>query len=206
MGFKDKLGQMASSAMNSAKETTINAVNSAAEKHEIKKTIKTIGPLQVREEEKLFHITGKMIRNEKKSHGLTKAVLATATMGMSSAVNKAIKQNELSNEWFEFDDLIGYELLEDDNQVVTGGVGKALVGGLIFGGAGAIAGAAAGTKKHTRKVETLLIKVTLNSFDTPSIIIPLITGGVKTDSPVYKSAYVQAQQILATLDVITHNK
>lgn len=63
-------------------------------------------------------------------------------MGMSLAAEKLIggnKQKVGSKEWLDFSDLLNYDLLEDESLVTSGGVGQALIGGALFGGAGAIA-------------------------------------------------------------------
>lgn len=52
---------------------------------------------------------------------------------------------------FEYASLIKYEYKEGENTISVGGsgVGRAIVGGVLFGGAGAIVGAA--TKKNNKK-------------------------------------------------------
>ena len=96
--------------------------------------------------------------------------------------------------------------MEDDSIVTSGGVGQALIGGAIFGAAGAIAGGITGKRVQKKKIESLYIKITLNTFNNPCLLIPLITKPIKTNSKEYQSAFNEAHQILSTLDVITHNK
>lgn len=110
-----------------------------------------------------------------------------------------------TNKWFPFSALISYELLEDDSLVTSGGVGQALIGGAVFGGAGAVAGAITGKRTQKKKVESLYIKVTLNDFNTPCILIPLITKPMKTSSKEYQVAFEESHKILSVLDVIAHN-
>lgn len=61
-------------------------------------------------------------------------------------------------------------------------------------------------KSPEEKVESMIIKVTVNNFDSPCIMIPLITKSTKTNSKEYQTAFNEAHNILAALDVITHNK
>lgn len=89
--------------------------------------------------------------------------------------------------------------------VTRGGVGQALIGGVLFGGVGAIAGGITGKRKSKKKIESMIIKVTLNSFEVPCIMIPLITKSTKIGSKEYANALEEAQSILSILDVITHN-
>ena len=135
--------------------------------------------------------------------------MALSTMGMSLAAEKMItggKNKADMNKWYPFSDLVSYDLLEDDAIVTSGGVGQALVGGAVFGGVGAVAGAITGKRVQKKRVDSLYIKVTLNNFDTPCILIPLITKPTKTNSKEYKTAFEEAHRILSILDVITHNQ
>lgn len=139
-----------------------------------------------------------------------KGVMAVGTFGMSVAAEKIVgggnKQKVGNKEWLDFSDLISYDLLEDDSLVTSGGVGQALIGGALFGGFGAVAGGITGKKVQKKKVESMIIKVTVNNFGSPCIMIPLITKSTKTNSKEYQTAFNEAHNILAALDVITHNK
>ncbi len=57
-----------------------------------------------------------------------------------------------------FEDIIDYELLEDGDLQIKGGLGSALAGGLTFGAAGAIVGASVGKKKTTSNCFSMSIK------------------------------------------------
>ena len=50
---------------------------------------------------------------------------------------------------YSFDDIVAFELLEDGNSITKGGTGRAIAGGLLFGGIGAIVGGSTG--KRSRK-------------------------------------------------------
>lgn len=176
-----------------------------------KAAIKKVGPVQVDTQKRLFRISGSVAVNGKKD-GLMKTMfkgtMAVGTMGMSVAAGKLMggKKKVGSKEWFEFDDLVGYELMQDDSVVVSGGVGQALIGGALFGGFGAVAGAVSGKRTSKKKIESLYLKITMNTFDMPCVMLPLITKPTKIDSKEYKNAFNQAHEILSMLDVITHNK
>lgn len=176
------------------------------------KTTKKIGPVQIDEVNRLFRINGTIAVNGKKSSimGATfKGMMAVGTMGMSVAAEKALglgKKKIGSKDWYEFSDLVSYDLLEDDSIVTSGGVGQALIGGALFGGFGAVAGGITGKRTQKKKVDSIYIKVTLNDFNNPCVMIPLITKSIKTNSKEYKNAFNDAHQILAIFDVITHNQ
>lgn len=170
-----------------------------------------IGPVQIDENNKMFRILGSVPVNGKKDSigkSLFKGMMAISTVGMSVAAEKMIgvgnKQKVGDKTWLKFTDLINYELLEDDSVVTSGGVGQALIGGALFGGAGAIAGGITGKRVQKKKVESLIVKVTLNNFDCPCLLIPLITKSTKTNSSEYTTAFNLAHQILSALDVIAH--
>lgn len=152
---------------------------------------------------------------EKKSGGikkLAKGGLAVMTMGVSIAAEAAIKgaakgiSSLVGNgEYFKFDQLISFELLEDDQSVTSGGVGSAVVGAAVFGVAGAVVGSITGAKKTKKVVNTMIVKITTNDFNYPCIMISLLDKPVKTTSKEYQQAFSEAHQIISLLDVIAHN-
>lgn len=66
-----------------------------------------------------------------------------------------------------FSDVIDYELLEDGTSIIKGGLGSAIVGGALFGGVGALVGAAVGGKKQKEIIESMKISITLNDTLRP---------------------------------------
>ena len=198
-----KMMNMVQSGIQTALENNKNAIH----------VTKTVGPVQIDEPHQKFRINGSVSVNGKKDglgKSMFKGVMAVGTLGMSVAAEKIVgggnKQKVGNKEWLDFSDLISYDLLEDDSLVTSGGVGQALIGGALFGGFGAVAGGITGKKVQKKKVESMIIKVTVNNFDSPCIMIPLITKSTKTNSKEYQTAFNEAHNILAALDVITHNK
>lgn len=173
------------------------------------KCTKKIGPLEVDADNKLFRIKGQTDKGfETKKHGLLKGIMAISTAGMSTIAEKAAKgiTKNINKKEYNFSDLNSFELMEDDSQVTSGGVGQALVGGLLFDGAGLIAGGVTGKRKTKKVVESMFIKLHINDFNNPLIMIPLITEKTKINSKEYKEAFNLANQLIAMLDLITHNK
>lgn len=155
----------------------------------------------------------------KKSGGLLKnsfkATLAVSTWGMSLLVpGGGFNGGKKKTGWIPFEDLVSYELLQNDDVVVSGGVGQAIIGGVVgaallgplYGAAGMIAGGATAKRTSSTKINSLAVRITLNSFDMPCCFVYLIEKPTKNNSKAYREAVENAQQLLSTLDLIVHNK
>ncbi|SJW51811.1 Uncharacterised protein [Clostridioides difficile] len=103
---------------------------------------------------------------------------------------------------YNYSDVIEYELLENGETVTKGGIGRALAGGALFGGVGAVVGGV--TAKRTTKafIDSLKIKITLNNLSNPNVYVNLIQLRTKSNSSIYKMAYSSAQEILSILAII----
>lgn len=101
--------------------------------------------------------------------------------------------------------ILDYELLEDGSSVTKGGasIGRAVVGGAIFGPAGLIIGGVTGKRKQKDFCTTMQIKITLNSTTKPTAYVKFITSKTKKTSLLYKMACKNAQEVLSLLNVIT---
>lgn len=104
-----------------------------------------------------------------------------------------------------FEDLVSYELIINNQAVVSGGVGQALIAGAMFGPIGAVAGGVVSKRKTTSKILNMTVRVTSNDFNKPVVFIDLIRKPVKNTSKEYKEAIENAQRIMGALDVIVHN-
>ena len=101
---------------------------------------------------------------------------------------------------FMYNEILDFEVLEDGTSITKGGFGKALVGGAVFGLAGAIAG---GTSKKSKQVCTKLeIKITTKNIDYPIMYINLINTEFKKDGFVYKTASKSVQNILSKFQLV----
>lgn len=121
--------------------------------------------------------------------------------------NKLFKvKNASCDKIFNFSDIIDFELLEDDISLASGGLGRALVGGVALGGAGAVVGAVTGKKTTKRKVTKLIVKITMNDFDFPCIMISLINKPIKNTSKDYQKLFNEAHQIISMLNVMVNNR
>lgn len=227
MGLFDKAKEMAGSAVGAAGDMAMRKADEAkqsqmakAERKELDRQAKSSSKALQEEYRKAFRVTNDMgdvsidsanmlfkVRRAsadipKQSGAMMKAFKATAaisTMGASVALEHAMKP---SDRIFRFDEIRSFELLEDDSQVVGGGVGMALVGGAFFGAAGAIAGSVAGKKKTKKTCDSMLLRIDLNDFDMPCVIIPYIKKTVKKTSNEYRKALSEAQQTISCLQMI----
>lgn len=106
---------------------------------------------------------------------------------------------------FSYSSILNFELLEDGNTISKGGTGRAVVGGALFGGVGAIVGATTGSKKSQTICTKLQIKITTNNQDRPLFYINFINGvEYKKNSFLYKQLFDNAQSILSKLQIITN--
>mgnify|MGYP002753835501 FL=1 len=169
-----------------------------------------VGPLEIDRYNRTYRIHG--AQKEKGSSGLVggaikgtaKATLAVSTMGLS-LIPSLVKKNKNDTDWYSFEDLVSYELIVNNQTVVSGGVGQALVAGAMFGPIGAVAGGIVSKRKSTSKILNMTVRVTSNDFNKPVIFIDLIRKPVKNTSKEYKEAVENAQRIMGALDVIVHN-
>lgn len=102
---------------------------------------------------------------------------------------------------YRYEDIINYELLETGNSVSKGGVGRAVVGGALFGDVGAVVGASTGHKNKST-CSSLKVKITTNDVQNPDLYITLLSKESRKDSPMYNHAMRQAQEIISLLDII----
>lgn len=98
-----------------------------------------------------------------------------------------------------YEDLLSFELFENNNSVAKGGLGRAMVGGLLFGSAGAIVGGL--TRKQQNLCSSMVIHLTFRSA-VASADIRLVTSPIKTDSITYRACQINAQNILSELQRI----
>lgn len=99
---------------------------------------------------------------------------------------------------YEYDDIVSYSLIEDNKTITKGGasIGRAVVGGVLFGGVGAVIGGTTGSKTSETKCNTRQIKITLRNADKPAVYITFVKGGstVRNTDP---------QDVLSMLDIMT---
>ncbi|HAU5240603.1 TPA: SHOCT domain-containing protein [Clostridioides difficile] len=105
----------------------------------------------------------------------------------------------------KFDEILEFELLEDGETIVKGGLGSAITGGVLLGGTGAVVGGITGKKTSRKVVEIFKIKITVKDINNPIEYINLINTRTKTNSSIYQNACNEAQEILSVLSIIVKN-
>ncbi|WP_251861041.1 hypothetical protein [Clostridium sp. Marseille-Q2269] len=132
----------------------------------------------------------------------------------TSEVNGYIKFNDNTKQMLispkfnpkivNYSDVLDFELIENGKTVVTkGGLGRAVAGGVLFGGVGAIVGGATGKKKSITSVSGLKIKLVVKDMNNPNLYINIITTPTKIDTFVYRTSYEIAEKILSMLQIVT---
>ncbi len=106
-----------------------------------------------------------------------------------------------NTDYFKYSDIVSFDLLEDGENVSKGGLGRAVAGGLLFGGVGAIVGGVTGAKTTKNVCNSLQIKITLRNSYQQTVYIPFISMSTKTSSFEYKTAYKNAQETLSALQL-----
>lgn len=107
-----------------------------------------------------------------------------------------------------YDYIVGYNYLEDEKKYGIGStIGKAAVGGILFGGAGAVIGALTNTNQ-SRKVRSMEIQLTLKNGKTIEYFPISIYKGdpIKVTSSYYKDKLNVGNKIMILLDEIINGK
>jgi hypothetical protein len=110
-----------------------------------------------------------------------------------------------TGECLPFSDLANFELNEDGETISKGGLGKAVAGGLLLGGVGAVVGGVTGKKKHKSLVNSMYIRISLKNRWIKTLKIDLIKASTKKSSGIYKIAKQSADEIISTLEMISCN-
>ncbi len=126
---------------------------------------------------------------------------ATKVVGQI-AIDENNKLFQCKGNLFAFDNLLSYELLEDGSSIQKGGLGRAVTGGLLFGGVGAIVGGVTGKKKSKNICNSMQLRVSFKNAHTDMLYIPFISTETKTSSFIYKAAQSNAQQCITALELI----
>lgn len=116
------------------------------------------------------------------------------------------KTSSAKNVVFSYSDILDFELLENGEAITKSGLGSAVVGGVLFGGVGAVVGSTVGKKQTKREITEYRIKITTNNLYYPSLYINFLTSGkVKEGSVLYNLNVDSAQKILSVLTQITNS-
>ena len=112
-----------------------------------------------------------------------------------------IFKSKKNQDLYYYNQIVDFELQEDGESIAKGGLGRAVAGGLLFGGVGAIVGGVTGGKKTKSVCKSLKIKITFRNNPRQTEYIPFITTETKTGGFIYKTAYQSAQDTLSALQI-----
>lgn len=97
-----------------------------------------------------------------------------------------------------YDDIVDFEYRENGDQIMTGRGLQTAVGGIAFGGLGALVGMS-GKRKTKQMVKQMQIVIKLDNLTMQHLKIDLITREIKKESPDYKQKLEKADQIIEAL-------
>lgn len=102
---------------------------------------------------------------------------------------------------FRHDELAHFELLEDGNSVSSGGLARSAVGGVLFGGVGAVVGAVTGEKTTKKALTSLEVVIILNNPYRKKVTINCmgLDKKVKSGSMMYKQYMQEAHNLMMFL-------
>lgn len=137
---------------------------------------------------------------------------STKSIANSSASDYAIYIDEVNRkimftnfitkarQLYRFNEIIECSILEDGAAVQTGGVGRAVAGGIIAGGVGAVVGAS--TRKTTPTIYSLSIRIVTTNIQCALYEIPIITSKTEKDTSSFREKYQFAQEVYAVVNSI----
>ena len=112
-----------------------------------------------------------------------------------------ITKSKKNKDAYYYSQIVDYELLEDGETITKGGLGRAVAGGVLFGGIGAIVGGVTGSKKTKGVCQSLQIKITFRNSPKQTEYLQFLSAETKKNSIVYKAAYQSAQNTISAIQV-----
>ena len=103
---------------------------------------------------------------------------------------------------FNYSDLVSFELKEDNNSIISGRAGSSVIGGLLFGGLGAIAGSSGSRKISETSCSSMILFIVVNNMKNPNLEISIIDKEIKKDSEEYDESIHKAQELVLIMKLI----
>lgn len=101
--------------------------------------------------------------------------------------------------FYNYSDILDYDVVEDGGSIAHGRAGSAAVGGLLFGAAGAIVGAALPNKSDAT-CTSLQIVIHVNDLNNPTIVYSFIESETSRSSYTYDLQSKTAQKVAGMFD------
>lgn len=120
--------------------------------------------------------------------------------------SECLKSSRMAQDYklFSYDQIVGYEIIESYGTRTEDVVDRAIMGGLLAGGAGAVVGAATG--KSEGVCEYLGVQVTLKDYEKPCIFVPFIKDAVSISGFIYKTNSTAARQMASKIALILQRR
>ncbi len=110
-------------------------------------------------------------------------------------------KGEKKYKFYNFEDIVSFDLLEGGKTITESGLGTAFAGGILFGGTGAVVGSVVG-KKNKNICSSLSIKITMNDIVNPVVNIEFIKYPSERGGLYFNQRYALAQECLSVLQII----
>lgn len=138
-------------------------------------------------------------------------------IGLDKGYSIAVKEDDnkvcfisptLQVKEIHFNDIYEVKLKEDEETIISTSrssqLGGALVGGAIFGGLGALAGAVTGKKSTENEVKKIQLEIVVNSLTNPIYNVVFLDKSkpLKKDNVLYKEIYDNANHWCKLISVI----
>lgn len=161
-----------------------------------------------RKETEVHHVEYKQVNSFLKNYSIDKTMSIgnkKVSLSMADSVLLIYEDNNNTNyHAIPFKSIIECEILEDNSTIMSGGIGRAIVGAAVAGATGAIVGAA--TRKSKDVINSLTVRIITNEVMNPLYEIPVIDTLVNRNSDEYKKFYHEAQVVYSTVVAIINNK
>ena len=108
--------------------------------------------------------------------------------------------SDISVDYIPFSSVVECEILESNISIAKGSISRAVIGGAIAGGVGAVVGSV--SAKSSNYSESLAVRIVTNNLNSPLFVINYFSSKQKKDSSLYKNAFSDAQNLYATLTSI----
>lgn len=109
-------------------------------------------------------------------------------------------EKPVSVSYIPFSSILECEILENNISIAKGGIGRAVIGGVVAGGVGAVVGSS--TAKNSSYSDQLSLRIITKNLDHPLFVITYVSYKTKKSSSLYQSKFKDIQQLYALLTSI----
>ena len=171
--------------------------------------VKNIGQVAIDHDSRFFLVrnAASYVRPAPRKVSKARIRAAVMSMGLSEVVAAVNSSTKASDKIFSFDELVGYELLEDDSVVSAGTTATvASARSSLFGTRAYGASASAQVGMQKKVVEHLVLRIDTDDVEYPCVMITYISRPTVVSSNNYRFAFSQAQQTMSALGAILRQR